>query len=442
MRWMLVLALLGFAIPAFAGDGNDHNGENRCDDLGAVCTDAESFDTSSYTDVQNGILWNPDNSTSKEALAFYTTSGLSPWDPNPYVVQASQLVSSGIGDLLPVGATPTYVYLMETTTHTLEGHTTGAGIRRICERHYFMRDQDTTQNLPAPCNVKDMEADIGGCEYIIGNCSHGSEMCFISRQAGPCGNGFCDNGQGGTYSKPECVGTGNMNQNSCIGHWCRMEFCWYGGLTGTDPVHTEGYMVRVDNPSIRRDWADANYGDIPGDGTGGGLGDKIISSFAPDSCTTQGKVVSHAMMAAWTTDSPGTFIGAASEIEGGIPAVTCSNNGPVTQGGSFQVTASATGFSDNSTPSYTFDMDADTDIGTCTSANGAGDYTSGTCDSINNACTCIKNATALSPGDHVIACEAHSFSEVATGTTTLHVNAPPAVSEGLSGGAIRGGSLR
>lgn len=125
------------------------------------------------------------------------------------------------------------------------------------------------------------------------------------------------------------------------------------------------------------------------------------------------------------------------------PSVLCSNSGPIIVGAALQVAAAGASFTNAASPSYLFDMDDDGDRGTCTSAAGAGNSTSGTCNAINSSCTCVVNASGLSVGSHVIDCEATSATENALSTTTVVVEAVagPGMNE-LRGSTLLGGSLR
>src|SRR5262249_51415843 len=62
-RFGVILGVL-IAVPAFAGDNNKANGENRCDDLGSACVCSESLDESTSIQPTDGL--NPPSSTSKQ----------------------------------------------------------------------------------------------------------------------------------------------------------------------------------------------------------------------------------------------------------------------------------------------------------------------------------------------------------------------------------------
>jgi hypothetical protein len=192
----------------------------------------------------------------------------------------------------------------------MDGLETGAGVRRMCMRSYFMRDRRSQLR-----GVKDMELCHGasgpGFQNIFGDGARQPNMYWMN-----IGNVPCNNNDGSTYSNNRCTGIGNLLQTHTIGHWVRAEFCTYGALTGSGNVFVEGYIQRLDDPSIRRDWAPIPYGDVPHDGTGGCLGNKIWSAVGGDISPGYQKLVSHSMQAGWPTDSPGVFIGPAYEIEG------------------------------------------------------------------------------------------------------------------------------
>jgi hypothetical protein len=153
-----------------------------------------------------------------------------------------------------------------------------------------------------------MESEVGQAQWILGQ-SPGSNSVVIWPESG---------GAGWPGNPGNLSSTGNVGWTDLIGHWSRIEVCMYGGLNNDnagDPVTFEAYLERVDNPSIRKEW-NATLGNPGGTGTGGGLGDMPVSHYMQD-CANPYGYVSHFMMAEWDTDSPGTFIGAAYEVQDG-----------------------------------------------------------------------------------------------------------------------------
>lgn len=309
---LLSLSLSASRSLAYGSSGE----EDRCTQLGASCACGEPFNTNRY-DALDGTWWNPADTTGTKQCDSTADNGAglfagTGYNPNNDVVAEADLVTGGYGDRLPTGTKVKYVLKTQYNPSfpLLEGEPTGAGVQRMCQRTYFMRDKDMV--IPAGGGFKDMEICAGNLQFIWGNGTRGNQMMWMSEAVGSA----CDNGNGATYGNPLCTGVGNLDQSGCIGHWCRVEFCVYGALTGSGNVYSEGYVQRVDNPNLRRDYAPSNYGDLPVDGTGGCLGNKIWSGVQ-GSNTNPGKLVSHSMQAIWSTDSPGLFIGPAAEIEGG-----------------------------------------------------------------------------------------------------------------------------
>jgi hypothetical protein len=128
---------------------------------------------------------------------------------------------------------------------------------------------------------------------------------------------MCSNVDGG------CSGTGNLKTPEAIGHWVRAETCMYGGIHGAGDIYMEGYMQRLDDPSIRTTWGPYDQGEFTTDGFF--KGDQHIWQISGgDTDPNFQQVVSLGMAACW--DDPrsgltegGPWIGAAYEVEGGMP---------------------------------------------------------------------------------------------------------------------------
>lgn len=313
----IVILLFASLAQAYGPNGE----EDRCTELGANCSVSEPLNTNSLSDL-GGYSWNPNDTatSSTNTINFYPGRSV---NPNSQVILESNLTSGGYGDLMPAGNQVTYVTrtgFQNGEYPMLEGDHTGSGINRVCQRQYFMRDKD----MVIQDNLKDAEMGIGdNCQYILGNGSQGNGVIFMNlntcgtvtnKCSASCGEGSC--GGYNAYTDPDCIGRGSLNQTSCTGHWCRAEFCVYGALNGSGNVFVEGYVIRVDNPSINLTFGPYSLGDLVGNGTGSVLGNKIFSGYETNN-TNAAKLISHMMQATWSTNSPGLFIGPAVEVEGG-----------------------------------------------------------------------------------------------------------------------------
>ena len=115
--------------------------------------------------------------------------------------------------------------------------------------------------------------------------------------------------------------SGSISHTDCDNNWCRQEICISSGQDIRDlrNVSLEGYITQVGVPNPKRiEYSKTLVGN---DRLGGTLGELWTTTGYRESCSGSSAAevghhyVSHAMIAAWSTDS-GQFVGAAPEVEG------------------------------------------------------------------------------------------------------------------------------
>ncbi|GAF86082.1 unnamed protein product, partial [marine sediment metagenome] len=111
-------------------------------------------------------------------------------------------------------------------------------------------------------------------------------------------------------------GTGTIVWSDCqdTNGWCRVEMCTYGDIATAENIYVEGYVVNIDTDE-RKDWGPVELGTC---GRTGGIPNGFAIDAYTQDCGVNGsnRTISHFLKAEWDTTSQGTFIGAASEIEG------------------------------------------------------------------------------------------------------------------------------
>jgi hypothetical protein len=286
--------------------------EKACSDDLASCHCNETFNSNSFTLIDASPTWVDDNLSAKPCSN--SAGGSNGWfnfpdtDGTPAGVDPDAITG---GDAMPSGHSVDYV--LEGTDcglcqQNIPNVPNDTGIRRVCVRNYRM--EDTEDVYSGACNHKAIELHPGDCQIIE------------SQQGGPIwkfsSGGVCsatDEGQ----AKNE--GTGNLDYDDCIGHWCRHEFCAYGDIFDLDgaggTVKIEGYISRIDGSGLQQDY-DWDAGDVKATGSNNfndSIGTLAWKMWTQD-CEAPHSYYSHIMAKTWTSDSEGVFIGCAEEIEG------------------------------------------------------------------------------------------------------------------------------
>ena len=275
--------------------------------LGGACLCSEPLNTQSYTGGGPTGFKNPGDSTSKQC-----------GNSIGFTVFASPIYGTApVG--MPAAANVQYVMRNDATGDSggiVEGvAVSGTSIKRLCTRAYFYLSPDY-QYKGGTCQAN-KAAQLGWADNLGAN-----QALHWDMRAGEGDWPLTIIGFGNSYNidgNPKTLSTGD-----CRGQWCRMELCAsssQSGSVGTGTgLYAEARVNIITGPKAGtvQNWPKTFIGDAPVQGRVGAPW--IMNMYRQGSCTGY-KLVSHAMQAAWTTDS-GQWIGPAVEIEGNGNDVT------------------------------------------------------------------------------------------------------------------------
>ena len=238
---------------------------------------------------------------------------------------------------MPVGNTVDYVWrrtLGYNAAHLLGVPALRSGVQRVCVRLYARYSSDYLTGPPICDGGKWSEMGFVDSNHSL-QTGTGGGVPYLSWR------GFWPGYSGAKFNHPpgDPPNDGDLDWRDCLGtNWCRIETCVSGDFgAGTGEFFIEGEALGLES-GIARQWPRFSLGSSGNPGTTM-LVPWIWNGFrGPDSLTCPGTPdptpegtppvgyveISHGMQAEWTTDTPGLFIGAASEVEGGAAAVAPS----------------------------------------------------------------------------------------------------------------------
>lgn len=227
VKGLLLVAVLAVAVPAWAGDNNNANGENRCDDLGSVCLCAESLDES--TSFIPTDLSNPPSSTSKQCHGG-AAIGMGQTAPGRTRFASETLMPTGNAVTNTLQVDDSYwaisVELVGTTPSTFSNGT-------LCIRDYQRIDPAIVAGYTgyAALGLGDR---LKTSEMLINNqclqqdqwspSGGGAGAAFypvLQLSGSDCQPGFPNGSPGGDI---RTTGT-TLTLGDCSNNWCRMESC-------------------------------------------------------------------------------------------------------------------------------------------------------------------------------------------------------------------------
>ena len=320
MFGFLLVSLLVSGSTALAGDNDDSNGENRCDDLGTGCVCAESFNFDAVISGggPTGRYFNPPNSTSKAChneIWVDSPYYMGPdWATNPSVMVRAASVRP-----FPSGANPWILRgpISGIQEMTFLGGSLGSFLditnSTVCDRAYVRLSDNVT--LPTT-NHRFKSLILSGTgsgtveghfnfEWGFGSDSGGIYLIWVSAN----------------YNGPDSTFGLIANATTICGPttWCRLEVC----LDQTaSTLKQRMYLTRLDTGVTTT----FSYPSTPASGPAtASLGPErlpTMNMFAQDSFDADDfEYISHVMMAKVAYD-PTFTIGAANELEGGAaPAI-------------------------------------------------------------------------------------------------------------------------
>lgn len=326
----ITLVLLLFSQPLWAGDNDGSNGENHCDDLGSICICSEPLDTTSFTTVFTDYD-NPGDTTSKQCTHEDIPSNIG------FAVYKTSQLTTPAASSLPAGNTVGHVWRLTpagaSTVGTGVGYITiPSGTKRFCVRHYVKFSPDYADNNCGLGKFTDSKwaAASPNFQLLTGT------------------NGLPSNGEAFSCADSSeginCAMTHDLAPADIIGEWTRVEMCLehtagFGSGSSGD-VYVEGYWTAITGAKAGHSTT-VDYSVLKSSITLGFpdtfrmiarafRGDDNLTCCEPGhedatDCLTHRthpsvtayREYSHAMLAAWTFQQRGLFIGAASEIEGG-----------------------------------------------------------------------------------------------------------------------------
>jgi hypothetical protein len=437
LRRLLVLTALLFAMPAYAGDNNGANGENRCDDLLDGCICSETFDVNDTLPGGGITNWNPSNSTSKQCLGenqngetVTNTRGFS----DSVMIQAN-----AAGKPFPVGNP--YIYKTQVwAVHHAQMNAVTLHNQTLCVRSYRRRDLGVASGVPGPeQRLKDLE--ISNVGAILTHATFEGSRNNIHNEYVT----IVDTRYTCTYTdfvSLACPGDLELTQEWVNGQdalqngWVRFEQCV--DVNGTTAVYR--YYATPLNTGVTSSWR------MPPTGTGTNGPDPVVFNFPDQQLFSQTndwpglhQYLSY-IMEAVVPYNPSFVIGPAAEIDNGTippptPVVSCfASPAAILPGDAYHVDAISSGFS-GTDGAYTFDMNGDGVLNTCGAESGT---LGGNCSTTPGTCTCSRATNQFSPASYTLKCAMSSVSHPTplVSTTPLTVNAPPGgIPPGINGSA-------
>lgn len=307
--------------------------EQRCDQLGASCVCSEPLQATAY--LQVGILpyWNPNDSTSKEC------SGESPAVRGGFIIENSPAKFSASSDptilnALPPGNSVARVFkTSEGYTGIFEsGHVLGVSgetppLTRVAARWYQYYSPNFVWSTTATCSNSGKLATFyaPGLGPQITTADGGGNYTWYGWADGWNIDGLdcCNVG-------PGLDPTAENNAASRRGRWFRYELVFVNA-TGARGLRVQLFSKNVTDGQPEKALLDS-YVECPSCGTNGWTAAQgATTNFTPRAALARVEfpnlfrwgtdcpgfaAVSHAMLAAWPTDT-GQRIGAAVEVEGG-----------------------------------------------------------------------------------------------------------------------------
>ena len=324
-RIALTLTLLLLATDAYAWP------EARCKELEALpgisCPAADDYDTTSMGLSGNcdGCTANPGNSTGAPSFgnAWQFYSNAQPVAVDEVNMPPGNTVSKVWEANPPSAANMTFAFNLDADDFVV-----GNGTRRICARHYFRLTNGWFSNNHI--GGKFMEMTFSGSPTGVG---HAYQIQMGSNGSGTATSDYswaAPSGWGGAYPATNIpVADDSLELDDCLDHWVRQEMCISGPFdTGAGDFIVEGYAKCLGGPSagVQHVWQRTNLGRPPSGWNTSAYGGnfRVINGARDHLCSPgpcQGvRQESHAMLATWTSEALGQFIGPAVEVEGGNPA--------------------------------------------------------------------------------------------------------------------------
>lgn len=335
----MIAALLAFLIaaPAWAA-----NREARCieleddGDAGTVCLMSEPLNTNSYS-YSGGSC-----STGNETITFGDSTGAGSKPASDYgmiTCNTQSAVATSTSDVdLPTG-TSEIDYVLRQDPDSVSDMSDSKSVgsqKRLCARVYRKVSgppETSTYRTAYECGADKQVEFWGSATYmqISGNpADDQTPSAYIMA-------GFPDSGQVTDFGSGD-----TMSSATCVDNWCRYEMCIYSssGISGLDDIYMEGYITQVGVESpLSTTFGPTYVGDSSEtyDHVWPTTGYRLDTGCSTSASETGYHYTTHAMVATWDTTSQGTFIGAASEVEGDgsptwditnttSPSGTCTHN--------------------------------------------------------------------------------------------------------------------
>jgi hypothetical protein len=327
---MIHCIALASTLLLLATDGYADWPEARCKELealpGVSCPAADDFDTTvmGLSGNHDGATANPGNSTGAPSFgsAWQFYAGAQPVAVPEVNMPAGNTVTTVWEANRPAASNMTFAFNLDADQFI------APDTRRIAVRHYFRLTPDFFNNNHLGGKFMEMTfSSSPNGAYQIQMGSNGSGAGSVYSFAAP-------SGWGGAFPAINIPAVDNsLKLPDCLDHWVRQEIALSGPFaTGAGSFTVEGYAECLGGPNRgkRKTWGPTSLGRPPsGWNTAAYAGNFRLINGARDhicmsggaivGCTPQGvRQESHAMVATWTSDALGQFIGPAVEVEGGV----------------------------------------------------------------------------------------------------------------------------